>query len=87
MAGNGNGFLTLLKNGFPNLIGIFCIAHCKTPVASNASKRILSFLYVETLGNKVGIYVQNSTKKNNEIIILLEVMKLESLQVLHIHRI
>ena len=85
MVGSENGFITLLKKDFPNLIGTHCIAHREALAASNASKKILEFLFVEKLANKVYSWVGNSAKRNNELISLLEVMELESLQVLQIH--
>jgi len=42
-------------------------------------------LYVDKTKNKVYSWVGNLTKRNNELIVLLEIMELESLQVLQIH--
>ena len=85
MLGSENGFVTFLKNDLPNLIGTHCIAHREALAASDASKKIPEFLFVEKLANKVYSWVGNSAKINNELISLLEVMELESLQVLQIH--
>ena len=85
MIGSENGFITLLKNYFPNLIGAHCIAHRGALATSDASKNILEFLFVEKLENKVYSWVGTLAKRNNELISSLEVMELESLQVLQIH--
>jgi len=85
MLGSENGFVTFLKNDLPNLIGTHCIAHREALAASDASKKIPKFLFVEKLANKLYSWVGNSAKRNNELIYLLEVMELESLQVLQIH--
>ena len=85
MVGSENGFVTFLKNDLPNLIVTHCIAHREALAASDASKKILEFLFVEKSANKVYSWVGNSTKRNNELIYLLEIMELESLQFLQIH--
>ena len=85
MVGCENGFVTLLKNDLPNLIGTHCIAHREALAALDDSKKIPKFLYVEKIENKIYSWVGNSTKRNNELIALLEIMELESLQVLQIH--
>jgi hypothetical protein len=43
MVGCENGFVTLLKNDLPNLIGTHCIAHREALAASDASKKIPNF--------------------------------------------
>eukprot|EP01018_Ginkgo_biloba_P030781 Gb_34347 [translate_table: standard] len=85
MVGSENGFVTLLKKDLPNLICIHCIAHREALVTSDASKKIPELMYIEKLANKVYSWVGNSTKRNNELHSLQEVMELESLQVLQIH--
>ena len=70
MVGNENGFVTFLKKVVPNLVGIHCIAHCEALAALDASKRIPELLFVEKLANKVYSWVQNSTKRNSELISL-----------------
>ena len=85
MVGCENGFVTLLKNDLPNLIGTHCIAHREALAASDASKKIPEFLFVEKIANKVYSWVGNSKKRNNELISLLDIMEIESLQVLQIH--
>lgn len=64
MVGCENGFVTLLKNDLPNLFGTHCIAHREAFAASDASKKILEFLYVEKIANKVYSWVGNSAKIN-----------------------
>ena len=82
IVGNENGFVSLLRKDLPNLIGTHCIAHREALVASDASKKIPEFLFVDKLANKVYSWVGNSVKRINELISLLEVMELESLRVL-----
>jgi hypothetical protein len=79
MVGCENGYVTLLKNDLPNLIGTHYIAHRETLAVSDASKKIPKFLYVEKITNKIYSWVENSVKRNNEFIALLEIMELESL--------
>jgi len=85
MVGCENGFVALLKNDLPNLIGPHCIANHEALATSDASKKIPKFLYVKKITNKVYLWVRNLAKRNNELVALLEIMKLESLQVLQIH--
>jgi hypothetical protein len=85
MVGNENGFITFLKKDVPNLVGVHCIAHREALAASDASKKIPELLFVEKLANKVYSWVQNSTKRNSQLIALQELMQLETLQALQIH--
>ncbi|XP_057858696.1 uncharacterized protein LOC131067628 [Cryptomeria japonica] len=85
MAGGENEFVTLLKNDVPNLVCVNCIAHRESMAASDAAKRIPELLFVEKLANNVYSWVQNSTKRNGELIALQELMQLETLQSLQIH--
>jgi hypothetical protein len=48
-------------------------------------KEYLELLFVEKLTNKVYSWVQNSTKRNSQLIALQELMQLETLQALQIH--
>ena len=85
MVGCEKRFVTLLNNDLPNLIGTHCIAHREAFATSDASKKIQKILYVEKIPNKIYSCVGNSTKRNNELITLLEIKKLELLQTLQIH--
>ena len=53
MVGCENGFVTLLNNGIPDLTVTHCIAHHEALAASNASKKIPVFSFVEKIVNKV----------------------------------
>ena len=53
MVGNENGSVSLLRKYLPNLIGTHCISHHEALAASDASKKIPEFLFVEKLTNKV----------------------------------
>ena len=85
MVGNENGFVVFLKKDVPNLIGVHCIVHRETLAASDASKIILELLFVEKLTNKIYSWVQNSTKRNDQLISLQKLMQLETLHALQIH--
>ena len=74
MVGNENGRVTFLKKCVPNLVGVHCIAHCEALAALDSFKRIHELLFVEKLTNKVYSWVQNFTKRNNELISLQELM-------------
>lgn len=87
MVGNENRFVNFSKKYVSNLVGIHCIAHCEALVASNVSRRIPELLFVEKLKNKVYSWVQNSTKGNSQLIALQELMQLETLHALQIHRV
>eukprot|EP01018_Ginkgo_biloba_P019168 Gb_04154 [translate_table: standard] len=67
MVGSENGFITLLKKDLPNLICIHYITHREALAASDASKKIPELMYIEKLANKVYSWVENSTKRNNEL--------------------
>lgn len=74
-----------MKKDAPNLVSIHCIAYREPLVASNASKRIPELLFVNKLTNKVYSCVQNSTKRNSQLIALQELVQLETLLALQIH--
>ena len=75
----------MLKNDLLNLIGTHFTTHREALVASDASKKIPELSFVEKIANKVYSWVGNLAKRNNKLISLLEIMELESLQVLQIH--
>ena len=70
-----------MKKDILNLVGVRCIVHCEDLATSIASKRIPKLLFVEKLTNKVYSWVQNSTKRNSQLISLHELMQLETLQI------
>jgi hypothetical protein len=85
MVGNEIGFVIFLKRDIPNIVGIHSIDIYEAPTTLDASKRITKLLFVEKLENNIYSWVQNSTKRNSQLISLHEHMQLETLQSLQIH--
>lgn len=85
MIGHENGLVSFLKKNNPNFIIVHCVAHRESLAATDASKKIPELLYVEKIANKVYSWVQNSSKRNNELNDFLRVMQIDVLDVLQIH--
>ena len=87
MIGSEIGTVTLMKNDIPNLVGVYCIAHREALVISDVSKDILELILVKKIANKVYAWANNSTKRTQEILELLEQMQLDAHRPLQIHNI
>ncbi|MCO5597856.1 hypothetical protein L7F22_051941 [Adiantum nelumboides] len=85
MTGSEIGFVTLLKKDLPSLIAVHCIAHREALAVSDVAKNFPELLFVEKLANKVYSWMNNSSKRNNELMELLSLMKIDAHRVLQIH--
>ncbi|KAH7331845.1 hypothetical protein KP509_20G053200 [Ceratopteris richardii] len=87
MIGSEIGMISFLKKDCPSLIAIHCIAHREALAIADASKGFANLLNVEKLANKVYSWINNSSKRNKELMELLELMELDANRVLQVHSI
>ncbi|KAH7442329.1 hypothetical protein KP509_03G082600 [Ceratopteris richardii] len=87
MIGSEIGMISFLKKDCPSLIAIHCIAHREVLAKADASKGFADLLNLEKLANKIYSWINNSSKRNKELMELLELMELDANRVLQVHSI
>ncbi|KAH7444814.1 hypothetical protein KP509_02G093100 [Ceratopteris richardii] len=85
MIGSEIGLISFLKKDYPSFIAIHCIAHREALAIADASKGFAELLNVEKLANKVYSWINNSSKRNKELMELLELMEIDANRVLQMY--